>query len=147
MVPDQVFHGGQGKDARLQPVPPEQILEEWPEMICDAPGKMNRIFSGLRVGEYVSGDELVEARGYHCLQFRDMDVVRDEPGELSQEPVGQRHIVYVVKYLRRGIGIGLEKVLYHYSGQLFLKHAGNKFPADDSSSALVTENIAQGRDI
>ena len=49
-----------------------------------------------------------------------MDVVRNEPAELPQEPVGQWHIVYVVKYLRRGVGIGLEKVFYHYSGQLLL---------------------------
>ena len=67
MIPDQVFHGGQGKDARLQPVPAEQILEEWPEMICNATGKMNRIFSCLGIGEYVSGYELIEARGNNCL--------------------------------------------------------------------------------
>jgi hypothetical protein len=45
-----------------------------------------------------------------------MDVIRNEPRELSQKLVGQWHIINVVKYLCRSVWIGLEKVFYNYSG-------------------------------
>ena len=74
-----------------------------------------------------------------------MDIVSDEPGKLSQEPVRERHVVDVVKNLSRSVGISPEKVLDHYARKLLLEHPRHQFPSYDSSSSLITKNITQWR--
>jgi len=57
---NEVIHGSECEYPRLKTVFDQQLLEEWPEMICYATREIYGVLPGLRVGEHIAHDKLVK---------------------------------------------------------------------------------------